>query len=71
MAKKKLRSMRSAEDRRRKQNTAGSNRGKTRPDVPSTPENKKWSGKARASVKQSEKRTRASGQGVPARKRGR
>lgn len=43
--KKKERSMVSAEDRRQTQNTAGSNRGKTRPDVPSTQHNKAASGK--------------------------
>ena len=45
MAKKKLRSSVSEEDRRVKQKSAGPNRGKTRPDVPSTPRNKAASGK--------------------------
>jgi hypothetical protein len=45
MAKKKLRSRVTEEDRRTKQNAAGPNRGKTRPDVPSTPANKAASGK--------------------------
>ena len=43
--KKKDRSMVSAEDRRTKQNAAGPNSRKTRPDVPSTPENKAATGK--------------------------
>jgi hypothetical protein len=45
MAKKKLRSRVTEEDSRTKQNAAGPNRGKTRPDVPSTPRNKAESGK--------------------------
>lgn len=45
MAKKKLRSRVSEEDSRTKQKSAGPNRGKTRPDVPSTPRNKAESGK--------------------------
>ena len=43
--KKKDRNMVSAEARRQKQNSAGANKGKTRPDVPSTPENKAMTGK--------------------------
>lgn len=43
--KKKDRSMVSATDRRSKQNGAGRNSAKSRPDVPSTPENKAATGK--------------------------
>ena len=43
--KKKLRSRVTEEDRRLKQNTAGKNSSKTRPDVPSTQANKAASGK--------------------------
>ena len=43
--KKKDRNMASAQDRRTKQNSAGPNARKTRPDVPSTPANKAASGK--------------------------
>jgi hypothetical protein len=43
--KKKNRNMISAVDRRTKQNSAGPNAGKTRPDVPSTRANKAASGK--------------------------
>ena len=45
MAKKKLRNRVSEEDSRQNQKSAGPNRGKTRPDVPSTPANKAASGK--------------------------
>jgi hypothetical protein len=45
MNKKKLRSRVTEEDRRIHQNSAGQNRGKTRPDVPSTHENKAATGK--------------------------
>ncbi len=45
MAKKKFRSRVSEEDRRSTQNGAGPNRGKTRPDVPSTHDNKVMTGK--------------------------
>jgi hypothetical protein len=45
VAKKKLRSRVTEEDRRAHQKSAGSNRGKTRPDVPSTPMKKAASGK--------------------------
>lgn len=45
MAKKKYRSRVSEEDRRITQNGAGANRGKTRPDVPSTHDNKVMTGK--------------------------
>jgi hypothetical protein len=43
--KKKDRNMVSAQDRRTKQNSAGTNSRKTRPDVPSTPANKAATGK--------------------------
>lgn len=49
MAKKKMRNMRSAEDRRQTQNGAGPNSRKSRPDVPSTPANKAATGKQSAS----------------------
>lgn len=45
MAQKKLRSRVTEEDSRVKQKSAGPNRGKTRPDVPSTPRNKAEPGK--------------------------
>ena len=45
MAKKKLRSRVTEEDSRTKQKSAGPNRGKTRPDVPSTQANKAATGK--------------------------
>lgn len=44
-AKKKFRSRVTEEDRRSNKNGAGPNRGKTRPDVPSTHANKVASGK--------------------------
>ena len=45
MAKKKLRSRVSEEPGRAQQKSAGPNRGKTRPDVPSTQANKAATGK--------------------------
>ena len=45
MAKKKMRNMKSAPDRRSKQNSTGPNSRKTRNDVPSTPANKAATGK--------------------------
>jgi hypothetical protein len=45
MNKKKLRSRMTEEDSRQQQNGAGANKGKTRPDVPSTKANKAASGK--------------------------
>jgi hypothetical protein len=48
MAKKKQRSMVSAPDRRKTQNTTGPNSRKTRNDVPSTRSNKAATGKRQA-----------------------
>ena len=52
MAKKKLRSRVTEEDRRDTQNTTGPNSRKTRNDVPSTPANKVASGKQPAGKRQ-------------------
>jgi hypothetical protein len=49
MAKKKLRSRVTQEDRRQKQNSAGASSRSTRNDVPSTPANKVASGKQKRS----------------------
>ena len=51
MAKKKLRSRVTEEDSRTRQNSAGPNKGKTRPDVPSTPANKAATGKQTSNVR--------------------
>ncbi|HEV7300853.1 MAG TPA: hypothetical protein VGN72_15915 [Tepidisphaeraceae bacterium] len=51
MAKKKLRNRVSEEDSRQKQNSAGPSKGKTRPDVPSTPANKAATGKQTSNLR--------------------
>ena len=51
MAKKKDRNRVSEEDTRSHQNAAGPNRGKTRPDVPSTKANKAATGKQTSNLR--------------------
>jgi hypothetical protein len=51
MAKKKLRSRVTEVDRREHQNAAGPNKGKTRPDVPSTKANKAATGKQTSNLR--------------------
>ena len=51
MAKKKFRSRVTEVDNRITQNAAGANRGKTRSDVPSTPQNKASSGKQTSNLR--------------------